>query len=372
MNILYLADPHSLHDQKWISYFSASKLNQTYIVPRNRHVSTGGNNYIGSGATLLSSIPDFSIVRVYQTLFTVFKIRSIIKKNDIDLIHILYAEPNALWSVFRKTFGVPVIISTRGTDVLKTIPETFLRKSLINFLVAPLYKRAFLNASWVTCTSEKQIQSIVSFSGRKERISIVRTGVDLSKPFEKGDLPSALIGGTKYILFPRYIRPVYNHEFCLEAIKLLPPLIKSEYKMVFLGRNAGDLEYQAVLEKMMESVRNTNFVFLEKQSQRNLFELYRGASLVVMTPLSDGSPVSGMEALLCGAKLILGPLEYDKEIFSSTAKILKQWSVVELKDSIVSVLESIEEIEIGAETKKLMDRGHNMKNLEILYKKILS
>lgn len=371
MNILYLADPNSIHDEKWISYFSSNILHRTYLLPRSHQMKTVSAKASVFGAVLLEPISDFSIIRFYKTLATALRIKSIIKKEKIELIHILYAEPNALWSLFRKYFGVPIIISTRGTDVLKTIPEAFKKKTLINYLVAPAYKKAFQNADWITGTSKKQLLSISSLTGRSNNMSIIRTGVDTNRLKEAPATSHSLSGHDKYILFPRYIRPIYNHEFCLEAIRLLPSEFKRTYKMVFIGNNSGDPLYQKTLENKMKEIAEVDFVFLEKQTQDELFKLYKNASLVIMTPLSDGSPVSAMEALLCGTKLILGPLDYDEEIFSETTTILKNWSTSELTETMIDALNSYGSLTLPSKVKQLMDRDYNMSQLDLLYKGLL-
>lgn len=372
MNILYLADPNSIHDEKWISYFSSNRAHKTFLLPRLCHTKSSYKKTNVFGAILLGSIPDFSIIHFYKTIATAFRIKSIIRKEQIQLIHILYAEPNALWTLFRKFFGIPMIISSRGTDVLKTIPETFHKKTLINYLVAPAYKRAFLNADWVTGTSSTQLKSITSFSNRQTRLSIIRTGVNLETLKERHALPDSILKIKKYILFPRNISPVYNHEFCLKAIKMLPESIKQQYAMVFVGKDNGDLTYQYILEEKMQQMEDVKMVFLSKQKQGELFELYRNAELVVMTPLSDGSPVSAMESLLCGTRLVLGPLEYDDEIFSEGVIRMKQWDIAELAESIqISLSQSLPRVELSPQTMDMMSTYSNMTKLESLYKMVL-
>lgn len=370
MNILFLANPHSIHDEKWIKYFSENKLNNTYLLPRAGHAEKSIADPHPSGAIIVTPIVDFSLARFFKTTMTAFEIKSVIKKHKIDLIHILYAEPNALWCLFRRYFDVPMIITSRGTDVLKTIAEVFEKKRLINYIVAPVYKRAFLMADWVTGTSRNQVESVSSFSDRRNKISIIRTGVDLKRLQVGGVLPKELAGDTAYVLFPRFIRPLYNHEFCLEAIDRLPLSIKTKYKMVFLGRNSGDALYQKILEKKMKDINNVEFVFLPEQSQDNLFELYKRSSLVVMTPHSDGSPVSAMETILCGTKLILGPLDYDDDIFSEAIR-LKQWDARELAETITNALRNPDDKpELTKELKQSMDRNYNMKKMMEIYKKL--
>ena len=371
MNILYFADPHSIHDIKWINYFSDHLGHQTYILPRRGQVIERKISTYGTKAVQLDPIIDFSIVRFYRTLLTATRIKATIKKYKIDMVHILYSEPNVLWCLFQFIFGVPMIVSTRGTDVLQTIPKVFQRKSLINFLAAPAYRKAFLKADWVTCTSSKQIKSVITFSGRTSHISIVRTGVDLSlienSLFEK----KSTIEGP-FVLFPRLIQPVYNHEFGLQAIAGLSEDLKKKYKMVFLGKNSGNLQYQNLLEQMMRATKGVDFVFLEKQNAGSLINLYRNATVVVMTPLSDGSPVSAMEAIVCGTPVILGPIDYDQELFSESVIKLTTWNVQELIDRLTDLLtEKIKFSPVSSSVREKMDRMYNMSRLNKIYKQIL-
>ncbi|MBR9998746.1 MAG: glycosyltransferase, partial [Cyclobacteriaceae bacterium] len=283
MNILYLADPNSIHDLKWISFFSNMEQYNTFILPRYHHFKFYKRSNDKIEIKILNPIHDFSILRFYQTCIDAWRIKRIIKRNKIDLIHILYAEPNALWCLFKRYFNIPMIISCRGTDVLKTIPETFKKKTLINYIVAPAYKRAFLMADMVTGTSKSQLKSIVNLTDRNNRMKLVRTGVDIqhNTSISQVNLPEE-IKNNPYILFPRFIKPIYNHEFCLEAIRLLPEEIKQSYQMVFVGKNDGDLRYQQIIEGMIREIPDANILFLGKQSQDAFHELIKRSSIVVM------------------------------------------------------------------------------------------
>jgi hypothetical protein len=366
MNILFLADPNSTHDIKWIEYMVSIDIGKLYLLPRKIH--TSGAQIIG--VTQLKPISDFSIVRLYKTIYTAIRMRKLIRKNKIDLIHILYAEPNSLWCLFRRFFAIPMVITCRGTDVLKTIPETFDKKGIINLFVAPAYKRAFLLADWVTGTSQLQLNSIRKFSGRDFNLLLVRTGVDLQRLVvdTSNHFPTEV--EVPFILFPRYIKPIYNHEFCLNAIELLPKDIKMKYKMVFVGKDNGDAEYQQKLQRLMGTIKDVDFIFLPKLEQEQVFELYKRTSMVVMTPLSDGSPVSAMEALACGATVTLGPLKYDKEIFNENVIQLTSWDEHELTQVITQSLPQ-ERRNVTKEWLTLIDRNSEMEKVLIIYTSVL-
>lgn len=369
INILFIADPNSIHDIKWINNICKDDHINGYIIARKKHLLT--DLYDRSGimnAELIGSIHDFSIVRFIRTFKSVFFLKSLIKKRNINVLHILYAEPNSLWSFFRSYLNIPIIITCRGTDVLKTIPEAFQKKTLINHLVAPLYRRAFLNADWITGTSQTQIEAIRKFSERQIGLSLIRTGID----FKQIEADNSGIISTKitkpYILLPRYIKPIYNHEFCLDTLSMLPEDIKEKYQVVLVGRNSGDLQYQEKLELRIKSLEEMEFVFIEKQSQRDIIELYRKSSLVLMTPFSDGSPVSAMEAMSVGAQVILGPLDYDQDLFSSNVSILKSWNKSDFAKLICDkLMDTPRDKRLHQQLRDALDIEKNMELVKILY-----
>lgn len=372
MNVLYLANPNDNHDLKWISYFVENKLVRGFLMPRESHKAPLGIKLQAGSLEIVDSIPDFSILRFHQTLLTAIKIRRFIRKNEIHAIHILFAEPNALWCLFRNFFSIPIIITCRGTDVLQTIPRTFQTRNLINLFVAPAYRLAFRRADYITGTSQQQLKSIFNFSGRETNISIVRTGVDISRMLSDTSGFFPLSDFSPYILFPRYIKPLYNHEFCLEAVALLPPEIKSAYKFVFVGKNCESQQatYQSFLEEKMKSIQHVDFIFLPEMQQESMFELYKRSSLVVMTPHSDGSPVSAMEAIVCGSNVILGPLQYDEEVFKAWTFHLKSWDATELARLMTNCLQEAKTKDVNAYV-HLVDRNKEMKKVAKIYESVL-
>src|SRR5579871_1749477 len=101
MNILYLADPNDNHDLNWISFFTEKRNVSAFLVPRTIHKIPPRFEKNNPTIQLLHSIPNFSTFRFYETLATALKIKRTIRKHKIELIHVLFAEPNALWCLFK-------------------------------------------------------------------------------------------------------------------------------------------------------------------------------------------------------------------------------------------------------------------------------
>lgn len=322
MNVLYLADTKSIHDRNWIE--SIPIKGKKYVVCRNDAHFQEIENVI-----FLGFVGDFSLPQIFRTIKTLFFFQSLIRKHEIDVLHIMFAEPNALWAIVKFFVTVKVILTTRGTDILKTIPDHFKVKNIANVYVKRLYKLAFKKIDGITSTSVSQIESVKKLFGH-ENVQLIRTGVDFERIdlLKKGDLPEQL-KGKSYVFFPRNMRAIYNHEFCLESIRLLPIALKEKFTFVFLDKNSNHQEYVRSVEDKMNEMKDVKFQFFNKLSESEFYPLLRHASLVVMTPLSDGTPVSAMEAMVLNRPLILGALEYDSLLFGEVPQ-LTQWDENEL------------------------------------------
>lgn len=374
MNILFLIDPNSIHDQKWVSKFTSDNTYNCFFICRKVHFNKSNIESFESASNIsFEGVVDyFSYKKIFNSLAQVRLIKKIISTQNIQIFHIQYAEPNALWALFRRYFKIPVIITCRGTDVLKTIPEHFSKKDLFNRLISISYKFSFQQADWVTFTSTSQLNSVLHFSQKVKNKTIIRTGVDLKKLFSDTSslLPKNL--NKPYFLFPRYLKPIYNHEFTIQALKQLPITIKDKYLMVFIGKDSGVIEYQNFLINQLEEDSQIKYEFLPKLNQASIYELYKNATIIVMTPKSDGSPVSGMEAIALNKKLILGPIEYDQEIFNvPNVYKLKSWSPDELSSLIKFVIKKGNTTRKTDEYLNKIDSDYNMQIMNTIYKNLV-
>lgn len=375
--ILYLADPTLIHDQKWVTYFSEqNEKYDCYLIIRQHHKDLYKIEDFKAieakfKCKFLGVIQDFSIRRFVQTYTQGQQIKEWISQYNIDIFHILYAEPNVLWANLNLPKHVQVIATSRGTDVLKTIPSFKEQKGFLPKLVSKFYKRAFERCHAICSTSLKQIESIEAISPlSKNKTHLIRTGVDLHILDQANEpLPNDL-EHKPFILFPRNMRPIYNHEFAIEAIKVLPKDIQEKYTLVFVHRNSNDKEYVAKIEKALQE-QPMDYVFLDYVPSATLYSLYKKAELIVMTPLSDGTPVSAIEAMALGKPLILSPLEYDADIFEKDAVIiLKTWSKEELAISLTNILNNntnINTIKAAQLARTKANRSTEMKRLQALY-----
>ena len=336
MNVLYIADPNSIHDLRWIHSFSQNGIT-CFVIPRKLHNTPVLDDY--SSLKILKPIADPSVINPLKEIATFFYLLRTVRKFKINLIHIMFAEPNALWTRYKTFFNIPVVVTTRGTDILRTIPAFFSGKGWLNSFIASRYKRSFKMADLITCTSILQQQALSQIDENlRSKTILVRTGVDLKRiASAKENVAGKFKVCKPIILMPRNMRPLYHHEFTLQAINKLPESIKMGYSFVFVNSDGGDKQYCEKIKKLAEGIKG-DFHFLPTLTHVQMLSLYKQAHLAVMNPLSDGSPVSAMEAMVSKLPVILGPLSYDRQIFQEAVFRLKNWDSEELAQLITEVL----------------------------------
>lgn len=343
MHILYLADPGLIHDLKWMRFFT--KGHHCFVVSRAHHQahlqSPQWKQFLAEEQVVyLGQIEDFSIRHFFRSRQEMNKLAGWIKEHKIDLLHLFYAEPNALWAYFRKSLGVKIVLTSRGTDVLQTIPQFFQAGGWKNGLIRHFYGRAFGQLDQIVSTSLRQAQSIEQhFPQVQKEIAIIRTGVDVEQ-FEE-EHPQALpkeLKNKKFVFFPRAMRPLYQHELAIAAIELLPKAILEQYQFVFVNKDSQDKAYLNKIAALIEEGA-ANYIWLPNLDQKALWQTYKSSNLVAMTPQSDGTPVTAIEAMLSKTPLILPPLAYDEDLFSGTCLQFKAWTANSLAQEIQKALE---------------------------------
>lgn len=374
MNILYIADPNSIHDLKWIRFFSEQSNFRCFLIARKHHVTSSNKTtqeLKKLNIDFLGTIEDYSLKQFNRTKKTARFITKTIQEQHIDILHILYAEPNALWALYKKQFDTPIVLTTRGTDVLKTIPSFFTKSSLLSLLVARLYTRAFAKIDHICSTSEKQITSITDLlKVALDKCHVIRTGVDLNDSNKQYPKPIE----SRFVFFPRAMRPIYDHEIALEAIHLLPESITSTYQFIFVGKDGTDRDYVSKFKQLVakHSCKN-NIQFLDNMSQESIFQYYQHSALVIMTPKSDGTPVSAIETMLSKSPLVLPDIGYDASIFANVPKYMPGNSTdlsVQILDGLETNSDLIDKNYVAAATHA--DRQKEMKKLQQIYLSLTS
>lgn len=378
-NILFICNSLSIHDYKWISFFSEQKTKfKIFIIEENHNNKTSNNFKNNPEIIILNKLNPFSISKPHKTYKSIKHLNNVILRNNIDFVHVLYACPNALWCNFIK---IPYIITTRGSDILLTIPN--LKKSkgirfILGSILFKLFRISFENALTITCTSEVQTIKVKDIFNIKNTKTI-KTGVDYDKisNLDKEHLILKALKNKRFIFSPRFFSPVYNIIYQVEAIRFLPQKIIDNYVFLFVKGNQFNNNYFNKVNDLLNQLsveKGVNFIIIDYFNQEEIWMHFKKASLCIMTPISDGTPNSALEAMASNCPIIISDLDYDKDIFETTciktplnnARKLSELITNTLQDN--NIKQMLQNANNAVKTKG--NRQIEMKKLEEIYDSI--
>ncbi len=375
MNILYTYNPSTVHDVKWMSYFSRNDGNNIYATCLKddvKYINASHSEQLkNTNINLLQSIHAFSLGRFFKTMLSVLKLRKYIRTYNIDIIHFLSSCPNALWGLF---INKPYIITTRGSEVLIEINKLKNSRGIKNRIWFYLYKKAFAGAKKVTSTSYEQVDEIKKMFGVTS--VLIRTGVDVDiiSSVKDNRLLTEELKNSKFVFSPRWIHPLYNTELQVDSIGLVGDNIKNKYYFVFIKYRDWVEDYVEMIERKLKKL-NVKYLILNDIPQAEMWCYFNNASLTMMTPLSDGTPNTALEAMSARCPLIIGNLNYDRDLFDGTCIKLSENTPEKLAEAIKNALNDYPEELLNNAYGKVLISGNRkveMRKLLTIYESLMN
>ncbi|MFT4545119.1 MAG: glycosyltransferase involved in cell wall biosynthesis [Bacteroidia bacterium] len=345
-NILYIGDPSSVHDIKWVSFFSTRpEFNAFFLVQKHEmHLITAERKaqFKALNITVEGPIHSYSLWRFWENKSSMNKINEVIKSRKIDVVHTLFATPFALWT---KNLKVPSVITTRGSDVhvvLKNLGQGSLLQRIHGNILLNRFKAAFENAGAITCTSQGQLDRINQLFQTQLNAEIIRTGVNVDEINRLNpSIPREQKPNEKKVIFlPRYIQPIYQTELQIEALSALPKAQKEKLKLVLIKGKRTDKAYLKLINKKLENLGFEHQI-IDSLTQHEMWSMFKHSALAIMTPKTDGTPNSALEAMAAKCPLVLGSFKYDEDLFSEQfCHRMNTESVKELTQLMTSALDN--------------------------------
>lgn len=276
MNICLIADASSTHNQRWASYF-VQQGNEVHMI-----------TYEPPDAEI-EGVKVHVIKSLFNNLYLAFiprhlKIYFLVRKLKPDIVHAQYIAKFGFHAAF---LGVrPVVMSAWGSDIF-IAPQ--MSKLLWYFT-----KFCLRRADAIYAVSEDIANKIVSdFEIYADRVKIVPFGVDteMFKPAikEKKD------DGKIVVYSNRNFKKVYNIETLINSI---PLVIEKNRNIHFLIKGSGPMEHS--LKELADKLDISEHVtFVGWGEYRDMPRYLHDCDIYVSTALTDGTPVSVLEAMAC-------------------------------------------------------------------------
>lgn len=337
MNIAFFANPLDNHDCKWIN--SLTNSHNTHIICRP--YSRDAKSYVSHTSVQIHEILPalFPYNNPFEVLRLKKRLRRFLRDYEIDVVHSMYAYPNA---IFADLSGeVNHIITTRGSDILvdykKFTNPRGAKEKIIFSIIARRMRKAFNSAKFITSTSIGQQNELKKIVKSPNKSLLVRTGID-TNAIDKIEFQKVLETGVK-IFSPRSMKPIYNIELIVDGFADFVTNRDGTHELILID-DFPESEYsQSIKKRIKESQINHCVKLLPPLSFEEMMEEYYNSDIVIMTPKSDGTPNSALEAMYLKKPVVLGDLPYDKDLFNDqTIWQLKENTFTEVNAAFTEIL----------------------------------
>jgi glycosyltransferase involved in cell wall biosynthesis len=292
--LAFIGNPTSVHLQRWVNFF-ADRGHRVWVLDGFESPPTTGLHpavelvrYDAWGSIRLPGIPLLHARR---------ELRRILRDMKPDVLH-AHSVKRYGWQAALAGFH-PYVISTWGSDVLLR-GESWRSRFW--------HRRALSRADLVTAVSPHMTDAAVAAGARSDRVVEIQFGVD-TRRFAPANVPAATlerlgVHAAPFVLSPRGIRPLYNHETITAAFARLG----GPHQLVMTARNADGTYLERLLAELAREGAAERVRVIDDVSDDDMLALYQAAGVVVSAPISDSFPITLLEAMACGTPIVAGDL----------------------------------------------------------------
>jgi glycosyltransferase involved in cell wall biosynthesis len=223
-------------------------------------------------------------------------------RAEFDLIDAHYFYPDGVAAaMLGRALRKPVVITARGTDV-NLFPRYALPRRMIRF--------ASRNAAAIIAVSAALRDALVALDIPRERVSVLRNGVDLAM-FRPGDRQTArarLGVSGRMLLSVGYLIERKGHDLTIAA---LPSL--DGFSLMIVGEGP---ERQRLMKLASSLGVSERVKFLGSVPHEKLRDLYLCADALVLSSSREGWPNVLLEAMACGTPVVASAIWGNPEIVS--------------------------------------------------------
>lgn len=292
MNLCFIANPNSVHTQRWVRYFS-ERGHAVHLI--GEHALRRG---IPPGVTFYDLPARFN-VRKIRYLVWGLAVRRIVRQVQPDLLH-THQITSAGWLGAAAGYH-PLLVQAWGSDLLVGPQRYWAHRQLARWVLR--------QADYVLCVSESLARAARALGADPARLEVTPMGVDTGV-FCPANASSARrtelgLGPGPVVISIRAMRPLYNPLDIAQAIpRILEQVAAAQFLILTYSYDPDVLsEFQSIVQKGGAS-HAVHYVGAQPDDNA-IAELYRLADIAVSVPSSDGTPLSVLEAMACGVPLVL-------------------------------------------------------------------
>lgn len=294
---------------------------EVIVIRRPKYISAGYNTTKYQGVSIVD-LKTFSNKHL-EAFFHTFKAALYAKRIGADVIHIHAIGP-ALITPIARLLGLKVVVTHHGPDYDRQkwgrFPKFVLK---IGERVGVLY------ANHIIVISNHIKESLnIKFPSQRS-LSLVYNGVKLKCLNPSEDYIRTLnLEPHKYILAVGRFVEEKGFDLLIKAYILLN---RQDIKLVI----AGDADHESDYSRSLKQIAKKNNVVLTGFVQKEqLAQLYHYSKLFVLPSYHEGLPISLLEAMSCGANVLVSDIPANLEVGLPKNDYFKCGDLQALKDKI--------------------------------------
>lgn len=291
LRLVYLGDPNETHTRRWIGWFADHGHEVSLVAPPDLALESPLQ-------------PEVRLVRLPVYGGRKFKplaywdgrqaVRSAVAALKPDLLHVHYLTGNG-WLAWISGIR-PYAITVWGSDVFRTLPAS--RK-------ARWFGRlALRGAALVTADSHDLAEGAIAGGARRDRMREIQFGVDMAR-FAPGEVDTTLRGRLglregRVVFSARTLLGFYRHDVVVRAMTQLPADVQ-----LLLSARHEDPAVRASVEALAREVGVADRVrIVDTVAHADMPGVLRLADVMVSVPETDGTPVTILETLASGTRVV--------------------------------------------------------------------
>jgi glycosyltransferase involved in cell wall biosynthesis len=301
--ICLVANTVSPQNEKLVRYLLDQGHEIHFICLDEKEIVGAKNYHIKQKKLVNKFLPWYLLAGFVNKRQALVELQALISKIKPDVVHghgVNFAGILAYYSGFK-----PVVITTRGSDIMKISEKPAFEQYLI--------KQTLKNVHIVTGSSLALRDQALKLGTPKNNWRDVFFGIDLEvfKPVDTTQLKKELnLSSEKVIFCPRTVAPIYNTDILIQALAQIEAV---NWKLILLKYRADDV-YLAKTQNMIQELNLTsNIIWLESADQVKMNQLNNVADVVVSLAQSDGAAVSFLEAMASQAKIVISAVGFVDE-----------------------------------------------------------
>jgi len=332
MNICLIASGMSIHIRRWADF----------LQERGHELHILGN--------FPATVPGARVWNLYSKsrygqaayVISLRRARRLLQDIRPDIVHFHYLGGNSLYvSAARSIRPSPVIVATPwGSDVYKAGP---CRKALC--------KRLLNRSDRILTTSTSMVSFLhEAFDQDLHKMAAYSWGVDLklfaplTREIRRQLRTELELPEDGFIIFsPRVMAPLYRTELIVQAFRSARQVRSDIFLVLLEGGTSGRKQlarYQHQVRTQTLDIETSVRIIEGRLAPEEIAKYYQSADCIVSTPVSDQRSSSILEALACGADVILSPIPVAFEIRQEgyEVTILPEATVDHLKHSLLQMV----------------------------------